>query len=68
MAILMIVYMLCATRTNIVYVLIFFSLIIFFALAAAAYWRMGAADKVSGERLVVVSPIAYIILLGEWKP
>lgn len=59
MAMLMFVYMLCASRTNAVYVAIFFSLIIFFSLAAAAYWHLGAGNMELGDRLVVVSPLAY---------
>lgn len=55
MAILMFIYMICATRTNAVYVVIFFSLVIFFTLAAAGYWRLGVGDHHGGERLVVVS-------------
>lgn len=51
----MVIYMICATRTNLVYVTIFFSLIVFFCLAAASFWRMGVGDMVTGERLVVVS-------------
>ena len=62
MAMLMLVYMICATRTNIVYVTIFFSLIVFFCLAAASYWRMGVGDHVTGERLVVVSLVLLVHL------
>ncbi len=65
MAMLMFVYMLCASRTNAVYVAIFFSLIIFFSLAAAAYWHLGAGNMELGDRLVVVSPL--VIKLRLWK-
>ena len=57
MAMLMFVYMLCATRTNVVYVVIFFSLIISFALGGAAHWRLGEGNTVVVDRLVVVSPL-----------
>lgn len=52
----MTIYMVCATRTNLVYVIIFAALIPVFALLAAAYWRLGVGDKAGGERLVVVCP------------
>ncbi|RJE20006.1 hypothetical protein PHISCL_07653 [Aspergillus sclerotialis] len=68
MAMLMLVYMICATRTNVVYVTIFFSLVVFFCLAAAAYWRMGVGDKITGERLVVGSGATLFVtsLCGWW--
>lgn len=56
MGMLMFIYMICATRTNAVYVTIFLSLVIFFCMAAGAYWHMGQGNLVTGERLVVVSP------------
>lgn len=63
MALLMLIYCICATRTNLVYVLIFASLIFVFLLLAAAYWKLGAEDEVMGNRLTVVSitffPICY---------
>jgi len=55
MALLMLIYCICATRTNLVYVLIFASLIFVFSLLAAAYWKIGAEDHVTGNRLTVVS-------------
>lgn len=56
MGLLMVIYTICATRTNAVYVVIFTSLILVFCLLAAAYWRLAQADVVVGNRLAVVSP------------
>ncbi|KAE8396345.1 Protein alcS [Aspergillus alliaceus] len=66
MAVLVTIYMICATRTNAVYVLIFASLIIVFVLLAAAYWRLADADTVTGNRLVVGAGAALFVasLLG----
>ena len=61
MAILMAIYMVCATRVNIVFVSIFAALILVFALLAAAYWRLGLGDEIVGNRLTVVSLIALAI-------
>lgn len=55
MALLMLIYSVCATRTNLVFVLIFASLILVFSLLAAAYWKLGLEDAVMGNRLTVVS-------------
>lgn len=64
MALLMLIYTVCATRTNIVFVLIFACLIFVFSLLAAAYWRLGLEDEVTGNRLTVVC-LSYIFLLGN---
>jgi succinate-acetate transporter protein len=52
---LMLIYTVCATRTNIIYVVIFASLILVFALLAAAYWQLGRENEMLGNRLTVVS-------------
>lgn len=54
MGLLMLIYAVCATRTNLVYVLIFTSLIVVFSLLAATYWKLGQEDEVTGNRLTVV--------------
>ena len=51
----MLVYTICATRTNVIYVCIFTSLILVFSLLAAAYWQLGQENEVLGNRLTVVS-------------
>lgn len=50
----MLIYTICATRTNIIYVVLFTSLILVFCLLAAAYWRLGKEDAINGNRLTVV--------------
>ncbi|KAB8266407.1 Protein alcS, partial [Aspergillus minisclerotigenes] len=66
MAILVTIYMICATRTNLVYVLIFAALILVFVCLAAAYWRLADGDVVVGNRLVVGAGAALFVasLLG----
>lgn len=54
MGILMLIFLICATRTNAVYVLIFVTLILVFVFLSAAYWRLAVADTVVGNRLIVV--------------
>lgn len=55
MALLMVIYSVCATRTNLPFFLIFASLLIVFALLAAAYWKLGEGNEAMGNRLTVVS-------------
>ncbi|KOC12586.1 hypothetical protein AFLA70_278g001571, partial [Aspergillus flavus AF70] len=66
MAILVTIYMICATRTNLVYVLIFAALILVFVCLAAAYWRLADGDTVVGNRLIVGAGAALFVasLLG----
>ncbi|CAI7580300.1 unnamed protein product [Penicillium pancosmium] len=52
MAVLMLIFMICATRTNIVYTLIFLSLLLVFLLLSSAYWRLAEGDAAVGDRCV----------------
>ncbi|KAJ5994896.1 hypothetical protein N7481_001873 [Penicillium waksmanii] len=61
MGLLMLIYTICATRTNIIYVVIFASLILVFALLAAAYWQLGKENEVLGNRLTVGSGAALFL-------
>ncbi|KAB8205120.1 GPR1/FUN34/YaaH-class plasma membrane protein [Aspergillus parasiticus] len=66
MAILVTIYMICATRTNLVYVLIFAALILVFVCLAAAYWCLADGDVGVGSRLIVGAGAALFVasLLG----
>ncbi|QQK48390.1 GPR1/FUN34/yaaH [Penicillium digitatum] len=52
MAVLMLIFMICATRINVVYVLIFLSLLLVFLLLSSAYWVLGQGDAATGNRCV----------------
>ncbi|KAJ6076895.1 hypothetical protein N7499_008876 [Penicillium canescens] len=52
MAVLMLIFMVCATRTNVVYTLIFLSLLIVFLLLSSAYWLLGEGNAATGDRCV----------------
>ena len=62
MAILVTIYMVCATRTNAVYVLIFAALIVVFVCLAAAYWRLADGDAIIGNRLIVVCFLFFLFV------
>ncbi|KAJ5172943.1 GPR1/FUN34/YaaH-class plasma membrane protein [Penicillium capsulatum] len=68
MGLLMFIYTICATRTNICFVMIFASLILVFCLLAAAYWRLGQEDEKNGNRLTVGAGAALFLatMLGFW--
>lgn len=55
MAVLMLIFMICATRINVVYTLIFLCLLLVFLLLSSAYWALGQANAAVGDRCVKVS-------------
>ncbi|KAL4780178.1 GPR1/FUN34/yaaH family-domain-containing protein [Aspergillus varians] len=73
MAILMLIFLICATRTNVVYTLIFLSLFLVFVLLTTGYWRLGAgaADvgnkciKGAGGCLFVASLLGFYLLIAQ---
>jgi hypothetical protein len=55
----MLIFLICATRTNVVYVLIFATLTLVFGFLAAGYWCLAEADTLVGNRLIVVRPPSF---------
>ncbi|OJI96280.1 hypothetical protein ASPVEDRAFT_48517 [Aspergillus versicolor CBS 583.65] len=53
MAVLMLIFMVCALRTNVVYTLIFLSLLMVFLMLSAGYWRLGEGESDVGNRCVI---------------
>lgn len=51
----MLIFMICATRTNIVYTLIFLTLLVVFLLLSSAYWLLGEENVAAGNKCVKVS-------------
>jgi succinate-acetate transporter protein len=45
MGLLCVIYLICALRTNIVFLVIFLTLIIAFGLLAGAFWQLGQGDQ-----------------------
>lgn len=66
MAVLMLIFMICATRTNIVYTLIFLSLLLVFLLLSSAYWRLAEGDAAVGDRCVKVSRMFALAFFCIW--
>ncbi|KAJ5176296.1 uncharacterized protein N7482_002173 [Penicillium canariense] len=73
MAVLMLIFMICATRTNVVYTLIFLALLLVFLLLSSAYWRLGEGDvavgnncvKGAGASLFVASLLGFYLLIVQ---
>lgn len=61
MAVLMLIFLVCATRTNIIYTLIFLSLLLVFLLLSSAYWQLGDGNGGLGDRCIKVHIHSYII-------
>ncbi|CAG8055297.1 unnamed protein product [Penicillium salamii] len=53
MAVLMVIFMICATRINVVYTFIFLSLLLVFLFLSAAYWQLGQGNSIVGNRCVM---------------
>ncbi|KAL2870273.1 transcriptional activator of ethanol catabolism AlcS [Aspergillus lucknowensis] len=73
MAVLMLVFLICATRTNAVYTLIFLTLLLTFLFLSAGYWCLGDGDAVVGRRCVkgagaslfVASLLGFYLLIAQ---
>lgn len=57
MGLLCLIYLVAALRTNVVFVIIFATLVIAFGLLAGAYWQLAEANTSQGSRLLVVSSV-----------
>ncbi|KAF4207040.1 hypothetical protein CNMCM8927_003873 [Aspergillus lentulus] len=61
MGVLMLIFLICATRTNAVYVLIFTTLTLVFVFLSGAYWRLAVADAPVGNRLIVAAGASLFV-------
>ncbi|KAI9804503.1 MAG: hypothetical protein M1825_001402 [Sarcosagium campestre] len=67
MAILSFIYMICALRTNIVFVMIFFGLFSTFAFLTATYWQIADGAAAAGARLQIASGVfSLLAVLPGW--
>ncbi|CAG8021157.1 unnamed protein product [Penicillium olsonii] len=73
MAVLMVIFMICATRINVVYTFIFLSLLLVFLFLSAAYWQLGQGNSIIGNRcikgaggsLFVASLLGFYLLIVQ---
>jgi len=68
MGALCLIYLICALRTNIVFVGIFFTLVIAFSLLTATYFQLSNGNAVLAGRLQIAAGATTFItcLLGWW--
>lgn len=67
MDLLVVIYAICATRTNAVFFTVFLSLIVVFSLLTGSFWRLALGDTVVGMRLYKVSLVStcYFLVVGK---
>jgi len=73
MAVLMLIFMICATRTNVVYTAIFLTLLVVFLLLSSAYWLLAEGNvsagnkcvKGAGASLFVASLLGFYLLIVQ---
>ena len=58
MGLLCFIYLICALRTNICFVVIFASLVVAFALNTGSYWQLAQGNAALASKLQVVSTLA----------
>ena len=61
MAVMMLIFMICATRTNVVYTVLFLTLLIVFLLLSSAHWLLAEGNSVAGIKYVKVSTPVYTL-------
>lgn len=67
MGVLCLVYMIVALRTNLVFVIIFFSLVMAFGFLAGAFWQLAEGNTALGGRLVVGGgACAFVTCVAGW--
>lgn len=68
MGVLCLIYMICALRTNIVFVLIFAGLVPAFGCLAGAYWQLALENATAAEHLIVAAGALtfFVDLCGWW--
>jgi len=67
MGLLCLIYLVAALRTNVVFVVIFTTLVIAFCLLAGAFWQLALANSAQGSQLLVVAgAFAFIACVAGW--
>jgi len=67
MGVLCLVYLICALRTNIIFVGIFFTLVIAFGFLAGAFWQLANGNVVLGGKLQVAGgATAFVTCCFGW--
>ncbi|KAL2048729.1 hypothetical protein ABVK25_010981 [Lepraria finkii] len=67
MGLLSLIYLICALRTNLAFVAIFFGLLMTFAVLTASYWHLAARHLVMAQKLqVVAGAFGFMAVMAGW--
>lgn len=67
MGIMCFIYLVCSLRTNVVFVVIFLTLVPAFACLAGAFWRLAEGEMASGTKLVTAAgALAFVTCVAGW--
>lgn len=67
MGIMCLVYLVCSIRTNIVFFMIFFTLVLAFAMLAGAYWQLNNGNTALAGRLQIAGgACAFCTCIFGW--
>jgi len=67
MGLLCLVYLICSLRTNIVFMVIFLTLVLGFELLAAAYWQIAKANTAAAGRIqIVAGGFLFVTSMAGW--
>ncbi len=65
MGLLCLIYLIASLRTNIVFVIIFATLVVAFGLLAGAYWHLAQGNATLGGNLAIVSDFQNLVSIYE---
>ena len=67
MGLMSLIYLVCALRTNIVFVVIFLGLFLTFVFLAGSYWQLANGNRaVSGQLQVAAAAFGFIACMAGW--
>lgn len=67
MGLLSLIYLVCALRTNLAFVAIFFGLLMTFVVLTASYWHLAARHLVMAQKLqVVAGAFGFMAVMAGW--
>lgn len=67
MGLLSLIYLICALRTNLIFVAIFLGLLLVFVVLTASYWHLAAGHIVMAQKLqVAAGAFGFMAVMAGW--
>ena len=67
MGLLSLIYLICALRTNLIFVAIFLGLLLVFVVLTASYWHLAAGHTVMAQKLqVAAGAFGFMAVMAGW--